>query len=119
MSQASSFRRREFLRSLAATVIVAGPAACDSGGEITGVVLTPGEGPGPGTPDLTADDVFPQSVASGEPRPTSVIIWTRVEPETPGEAVEVSYVVALDEALTMKVAEATFTATADLDHTVK
>jgi alkaline phosphatase D len=119
MSQASSFRRREFLRSLAATVIVAGPAACDSGGEISGVVLTPGEGPGPKTPDLTADDVFPQSVASGEPRPTSVIIWTRVEPETPGEDVEVSYVVALDEAMTMKVAEATFTAKADLDHTVK
>jgi len=31
--------------------------------------------------DLTADDVFPQSVASGDPTPEGVVLWTRVDPE--------------------------------------
>lgn len=114
------FRRRDFLRSLAATVVVAGPIACGDESSVEPVVLSPGSGgPGGAPSGPSADDVFPQSVVSGDPRPDSVIIWTRVEPEAGGGDVQVSYVVALDEALTMKVVESTFTAKADADHTVK
>jgi alkaline phosphatase D len=31
--------------------------------------------------DLDADEVFPQSVASGDPTPSGVVLWTRVDPE--------------------------------------
>lgn len=117
------FRRRDFLRSLAATVVVAG-AACESGSYEPGIPLVPGSsgsgGAGGGPPPApTTDSVFPQSVASGDPRLDSFIIWTRVEPEAADDQVAVEYVVAEDEALTKVVAQGTFTANADADHTVK
>ncbi len=120
MSQ-TPFRRRDFLRSLAATVVVAGPVAC--GDDSTVQPFPPGGGGGSGgsgpTPPSTAE-VFPQSVLSGDPRPDSVILWTRVEPEAGSAAdVPVEYVVATDEALTQVVAQGTFTAKAESDHTVK
>jgi alkaline phosphatase D len=59
----SVFHRRDFLR---AVVVAAGP----------GVVA----GCGSGDDESVAADArrfFPQSVASGDPRPTSVVLWTR------------------------------------------
>ncbi len=41
--------------------------------------------------DLEAtDQAFPQSVASGDPRPTSVILWTRLAPRIAGSGREIS-----------------------------
>ncbi|WP_237525653.1 alkaline phosphatase D family protein, partial [Streptomyces sp. SID4985] len=74
----------------------------------------------------TAAPVFAHGVASGDPLPDGVLLWTRVTPTPealPGSGVgpdaEVSWVVARDKALTSVVATGSTTATAAADHTVK
>ena len=47
-----------------------------------------------------ADDYFPQSVASGDPRPDSVVLWTRVVGPDGGIPTSVNLTVATDMALT-------------------
>ena len=47
-----------------------------------------------------ADDYFPQSVASGDPTPTSVILWTRAVGADGAFPEQVKVVVATDEAFT-------------------
>lgn len=61
---------------------------------------------------------FYHGVASGDPLPTAVIIWTRVTPATEGE-VSVRWRVATDPALTNIVATGTTAARAERDYTVK
>lgn len=76
--------RRDFLRAI---VVVAGPplaAACGGGSEDA----------------RSRRSYFPQSVASGDPRPTSVVLWTRVFDELrAGADATLELVVALDAAL--------------------
>lgn len=103
------FRRRDFLRSLAATAVVAPVAGCGDDDDGPGV---------PGSPPVN-EAAFPQSVASGDPRPDSVLLWTRVEPADPAADLDLEYLVATDPALTNVVARGTTKASADLDHTVK
>ncbi|SEC63651.1 alkaline phosphatase D [Streptomyces misionensis] len=69
---------------------------------------------------------FLHGVASGDPLPDGILLWTRVTPvpeATPGSGVgpdtEVGWVVAKDKALTQVVAKGSTTATAASDHTVK
>lgn len=53
-----------------------------------------------------AREYFPQSVASGDPRATSVVLWTRmVDPERPEADVTLTLVVAKDEAFKQLVLE--------------
>ncbi|MCC6558284.1 MAG: alkaline phosphatase D family protein [Polyangiaceae bacterium] len=100
-------KRRDFLR---ATLVTAGsilaPAACSD---------DPDEQPTPCVP-VDGAAFFPQSVASGDPRESSVILWTRVDdPEAQGDLF-VQVKVALDEAFTQVVglvAESDRKATAD------
>ncbi|MFI5857012.1 alkaline phosphatase D family protein [Streptomyces parvulus] len=76
-----------------------------------------------------AADVAPaflHGVASGDPLPDGVLLWTRVTPvpeAIPGSGTgpdtPVSWVVATDKALTNIVAKGSVTATAGSDHTVK
>uniref|UniRef100_UPI003F686DDA alkaline phosphatase D family protein n=1 Tax=Nocardia noduli TaxID=2815722 RepID=UPI003F686DDA len=73
-----------------------------------------------------ATPVFAHGVASGDPLPTGVIIWTRVtvSPDaTPGSGTgapaTVGWEVAEDAAFTRPVASGSATATSDSDHTVK
>ena len=64
-------RRRDFLR---ATVITAGTLlvpGCDNAIELSPL-------PVPGRTLADGTTYFPQSVASGDPRPDSVILWARV-----------------------------------------
>jgi len=64
-----------------------------------------------------ANDYFPQSVASGDPRPDSVVLWTRVNnPEMP-DAIQVE--VAADEAFSNVVFTRQLTASADNDWCLK
>jgi len=70
--------------------------------------------------------VFAHGVASGDPLPDGVLLWTRVTPTpdaTPGSGlgapVEVSWEVAEDPGFTAVVASGRTTATAAADHTVK
>ncbi|MDX2702666.1 alkaline phosphatase D family protein [Streptomyces sp. PA03-6a] len=69
---------------------------------------------------------FLHGVASGDPLPDGVLLWTRVTPlpeAVPGSglgpATEVSWTVATDKAFTSVVATGTATITAASDHTVK
>ncbi|WP_437586587.1 alkaline phosphatase D family protein [Sorangium sp. So ce1000] len=87
-------RRRDFLR---ATLVTAGsvvvPTACSDNGEA------------PGACDVHEDDTFfPQSVASGDPRHDSVVLWTRLVDSEQKADLNLTLVVALDEAFTQLVA---------------
>jgi alkaline phosphatase D len=64
---------------------------------------------------------FPQSVASGDPRPDAVVLWTRaVDPARPDEDVELTLQVATDEDFKNRVLELEgLRATAEHDHTLK
>jgi len=71
-------------------------------------------------------DVFQHGVASGDPRPRSVVIWTRVTPTrgaTPGSgkgpAVKVRWEVAKDRRFKKIVKSGRFRTAAGRDHTVK
>ncbi|MCY1072941.1 alkaline phosphatase D family protein [Archangium lansingense] len=64
---------------------------------------------------------FPQSVASGDPRATSVVLWTRmVDPDRPDTDVAITLVVALDEDFKHRVLERTgLLAQSAHDHALK
>ncbi|WP_437934927.1 alkaline phosphatase D family protein [Sorangium sp. So ce341] len=86
-------RRRDFLR---ATLVTAGavvvPTACSEDEGVAGAC------------DAHEDDAyFPQSVASGDPRPDSVVLWTRLVDSQQTADVSLALVIALDEAFTQLV----------------
>lgn len=62
-------------------------------------------------------DPFKHGIASGDPLPDGVILWTRVT--TDGGAVDVDWEVFEDPTMTKRVANGTFKTDADRDHTVK
>ncbi|WP_437478712.1 alkaline phosphatase D family protein [Sorangium sp. So ce1014] len=83
-------RRRDFLR---ATLVTAGSV-------VVSTACTDEEG-GPGACDVQEDDAsFPQSVASGDPKPDSVVLWTRLVDSDQKTDLSLSLVVALDEGFT-------------------
>ena len=105
-------RRREFLRS--AGCFVAGAGAVGSlgacGDDDDGPSIDAGRRDG-GTPDAGAPDKgtfgFPQGVASGDPRPTSVMLWTRVQAASGEDApIGLRLEVATDEAFEHRVLNA-------------
>ncbi|WP_329278193.1 alkaline phosphatase D family protein [Streptomyces sp. NBC_01451] len=102
-------RRRTVVKAAAATAVLAGPLAA-------------------ALPARAAAEVpaFLHGVASGDPLPDGVLLWTRVTPTAeaiPGSGLgpdtEVSWTVALDKAFTNVVSKGSTTATAAADHTVK
>ncbi|MFD5861608.1 alkaline phosphatase D family protein [Streptomyces chartreusis] len=102
-------RRRTVVKAAAATAVLAGPLAAALPARAAG-----------------QEPAFLHGVASGDPLPDGVLLWTRVTPTadaTPGSGLgpntEVSWVVARDKALTTIVAKGSTTATAASDHTVK
>ncbi|MFF4584522.1 alkaline phosphatase D family protein [Streptomyces sp. NPDC001388] len=106
---ALSPRRRTVVKAAAATAVLAGPLAA-------------------ALPARAAADTpsFLHGLASGDPLPDGILLWTRVTPSAEavpgsglGQDVEVSWTVARDKALTNVVAQGSTTATAASDHTVK
>ncbi|GGW84252.1 alkaline phosphatase D family protein [Streptomyces lomondensis] len=102
-------RRRTVVKAAAATAVLAGPLAASL--------------PARAAAQAPA---FLHGVASGDPLPDGVLLWTRVTPvpeAIPGSGLgpdtEVSWVVARDKAFTTVVAKGSTTATAASDHTVK
>jgi alkaline phosphatase D len=69
-------------------------------------------------------DPFTLGVASGDPEPDGVVLWTRLAPDPlhgggmPNERVEVEWKVAADERMSQVVAHGRATATPDLAHSV-
>ncbi|MEZ3178523.1 alkaline phosphatase D family protein [Streptomyces pimonensis] len=103
-------RRRSVVKAAAATAVLAGPFAAAL----------------PARAATAQAPVFLHGVASGDPLPDGVLLWTRVTPvpeATPGSGLgpdtEVSWTVARDKALTDVVAKGSTLATAASDHTVK
>ena len=74
---------------------------------------------------LDPDQVFPQSVASGDPRPTSVVLWARVvDADRATEDLPLNLEVAVDEAFSLIVAldggaSRALVGTSEFDHCVK
>jgi alkaline phosphatase D len=96
--------RRSFLR-LTALVAAGPPLACSSDG---------GSSP---PPDRAW---FPQSVASGDPRPDGVVLWTRVlDPDHPADDASATLEVATDPGFSQVVARSDLTAAAEHDHVIK
>ncbi|MDT0480776.1 alkaline phosphatase D family protein [Streptomyces doebereineriae] len=102
-------RRRTVVKAAAATAVLAAPLAA-------------------ALPARAADEApaFLHGVASGDPLPDGILLWTRVTPTSeavPGSGLgpdtEVGWVVARDKAFTTVVAKGSVTATAASDHTVK
>ena len=104
--------RRRFLElTLVSAGAILGPVGCGSASESP-------------TP-LDERLVFPQSVASGDPRPSSVVLWTRVvDPDRPTQDLELRLELATDDTFTHVIsldgaASRTLTAQGDFDHCVK
>ncbi|WP_031226382.1 alkaline phosphatase D family protein [Streptomyces roseochromogenus] len=102
-------RRRTVVKAAAATAVLAAPLAA------TLPARAAGQAP-----------AFLHGVASGDPLPDGILLWTRVTPApeaVPGSGLgpdtEVSWIVARDKAFTSIVAKGTVKATAASDHTVK
>ncbi len=102
-------RRRTVVKAAAATAVLAGPlvAALPAGA-------------------ATETPAFLHGVASGDPLPDGILLWTRVTPlaeAVPGSGLgpdtEVSWTVARDKAFTDVVSRGSLTASAASDHTVK
>ena len=107
-SNSLSPRRRTVVKAAAATAVLAAPLAA---------AWPAGAAEAP---------AFLHGVASGDPLPDGILLWTRVTPTeeaTPGSGlgpdVEVAWTVAKDKAFTSVVAKGSVTATAASDHTVK
>jgi len=66
-----------------------------------------------------ASDYFPQSVASGDPRPDSVVLWTRVDSPTDEEPKALLLEVATNATFSNVVATRELSAWADNDYCVK
>jgi alkaline phosphatase D len=129
--------RRDFLfGSLASMVYVAcsdDPPAAAPTSDAGAPPTPPSEGVPPGVDASTqlrptskpdeSDKVFPQGLASGDPKPDCVILWSRVEPSAVGASamddIDVELVVSKDEALTQIVAREPVKALASADHTVR
>ena len=103
--------RRRFLElTLISAGALLGPVACGSED---------------GARTLDTDLIFPQSLASGDPRPTSVVLWTRVVDPARGDTdLIVSLELAEDEAFSQVVsldgaARRSLRAVSESDHCVK
>ncbi|SDC24589.1 alkaline phosphatase D family protein [Streptomyces prasinopilosus] len=103
-------RRRSVVKAAAATAVLAAP-----------LTAAP-----PARAAATTTPVFLHGVASGDPLPDGVLLWTRVTPApeaTPGSGLgpdtEVGWTVARDKAFTSVVAKGSIRVTAATDHTVK
>jgi alkaline phosphatase D len=110
--------RRDFLRITVVSALgVAAPTlGCSSDEDSSS---DPGPKPVPPvSEDPNTLRVFPQGVASGDPSPTSVLLWTRVQPATAGD-VRLHFEVARDLAFEDVVAEDDAIALADADHTLR
>lgn len=113
------FSRRKFIKTMvvsASAVVTTSILGCGSSNdkdETPDVIVKPQ------VPDILDGSMyFPQSVVSGDPKPNSVILWTRIDNNT-GEDTNVILQVSKDEAFSQLVIEQELTAVASSDHCLK
>ncbi|HTE51989.1 MAG TPA: alkaline phosphatase D family protein [Kofleriaceae bacterium] len=114
MSRGTS--RRDFLKTIviSAGAVKALPLLGGCGDNVSG------SSPDGGGPDAGTPVSFPQSVVSGDPRPTSIVLWTRAAVAAGGD-VTVTLEVGTDAELTslVELSQSEFTAAADADNCVR
>ncbi len=116
----STWPRRSFVKAVVVSAATPWSGCGGSDGpEAPDDPEAPGESIPEPSPPEQADLAFPQGIASGDPRPDGVLLWTRVEPPAPDEAVTVRWYLALDEGFTEPVASGELTAEREADHTVR
>ena len=105
--------RRRFLElTWVSAGAVLAPLSC--GSETNGALRT-----------LRTDEAFPQSLASGDPRPDSVVLWTRVvDPERPDDDLDLSLELSEDDSFSSPISldgrqSRTVRALTEFDHCVK
>jgi alkaline phosphatase D len=128
-------KRRDFLFGSLASVFY---VACGSSEDDATKGRPTGPGNGNGDTDGNADGgpgfvatsapeasdiAFPQGLASGDPRPDRVLLWTRVDPvgskQESATSIDVHFVIATDEDLNDIVGKGKITTNADVDFTVR
>lgn len=116
MTQSRDLKRRTLLKGLATSSLIpllgSNLIGCSDGND---VAFSDAMG-GPDFTSILAD--FLHGVASGDPLSDTVILWTRVTPQSEGRA-WVSWEVAVDEAFTNIVTSGAGETNADVDYTVK
>jgi alkaline phosphatase D len=129
--------RRSFLQGLVVTIAATAPACGDDsetasssgsggGGSTSGSTSTTtastggtgGEG-GAGPNPADQERVYPQGIASGDPAPDAVILWTRIEPEDESGPFDVLVEVSPSDDFADIVASQTVPAEEDYDHTIR
>lgn len=117
--------RRDFLLGTAAAAVLA--ACSDGSSKETAVSSTTAATPTTRRNPALPGDPFGLGVASGDPRPDSVILWARLAPNPlaanglggmPAKPIDVAWEVAADERFTKGVARGVATADADAGHSL-
>lgn len=108
---ASPLFRRSFLRGF---VVVAASQVAGCGDDTEEEKV-----PDPSTDPEDQDRVYPQGIASGDPSPSSVILWVRVEPEDEEGEIKVEYQVATDENFSDLIVFDSATVDASTDYTLR
>lgn len=104
--------RRNFIKLIVVSAGSAAVAGCGGGDSISNIVLEI-------APPSSTPLYFPQSVASGDPKQTSIIVWTRIiDTARPGD-LPVQLQVATDPNFTALVVDAPITAVEANDNCVK
>jgi len=110
------YTRRKFLSTLvvsASAVTLGSLVGCGSDNKPTVIATDPlPQGLQPG------QSFFPQSLLSGDPKPNSVVLWTRVEDDSIGD-VELQLQVALDAEFSDIRVDQALTTRAEYDHCLK
>jgi len=112
------YTRRKFLRTLAVSagaVVTTSLVGCGSASKSTDSSVTP---PPQSITFKDGSQFFPQSVVSGDPKPDSVILWTRIDTGSAADT-DVVLQVANDEQFKNLIVEQTFTTMAESDNCLK
>ena len=110
------YKRRKFLKTVVVTagaVMTSSLMGCiDSTDKVDAETLPTESG------TVEGSQFFPQSVVSGDPKPDSVILWTRIDDNTDAD-LPLTLQVSLDESFSQLVVEQEFMALATADHCLK
>ena len=118
-----TYTRRKFLSTIvvSASAVALGTLAGCGGSSHSSVTPTPVPTPAP-TPKPTGlqpgDKFFPQSLMSGDPKPDSIILWTRIE-DAAASDIKVQLQVAADKEFTDIRVDEMLNAFSDNDHCLK
>ena len=117
----NGFSRRDFVKVSAMGMLTVGMLSCGSDNDDDDIIDGGGDpAPAPSNAVATNAAFFPQSVATGDPRPDSVIFWTRVfDSSQPDADLSVDLVIGTDAELRDVLMTESFVAAAAYDGTLK